>query len=687
MDRVALIRSLTIDIANAGWFLNNLKPCSNLSEFHCADLENLPKPPRTNPIALSPIVDQTNNPLLMIGTNPDLHTLTFEKINWQYRADHFTESVFRFLVTHKSLTRLKLHLGAIPHSFLNNFFNGLPVSLQNLEFRFETFYHTPLAREFRTPADFRTTPLPCLKRLCLPGKRQRVTSHWDQTAEHPPRHWRAFLEDYFRSSYVVPLLQRMPRLREFVLRKFHGRGKELMQVLVDFCPDLETIDLYINESQDSEDGGVATDPLRGTFAQLNEFRMQGSLPEVTQLDISLLVARSRETLEIVWLHGHNFSNLMFASPFHIGTKASWTQCTRLKELVLHRWGRSEAQMTDSCWNIPGISSPSAGIVEEDDSMMFPQLEKLRLTVKEPLWEKCPDKFGGCVLWEVEGYFDVDGPEYYPFNDDWTTPAVALRTKEDDIWDRELAADVFEQKRVHQMAFIIHVREVYGRIKTLKQLQDQEIEGMTLELAEELFYRTEYDDVGDDNAQWRKEYPRTAKGWWGEITRPDLIWLGLRRPSLSEERKQAVLRHRDQFDWAWFSDAPYQHLERYTTILDPLNQRVGRSWEDWTYLVGPCRNHWSVHECRIIGASGNHYGCKGKDNVLNYDSDGYDFLDQNHIVFSRQFDHLSLGMTVDKDGRWGSRKANRVSLRIQGPLQSDVVTSRTPAKPYPLEAWS
>ncbi|KAK5797020.1 hypothetical protein F5H01DRAFT_373563 [Linnemannia elongata] len=181
--------------------------------------------------------------------------------------------------------------------------------------------------------------------------------------------------------------------------------------------------------------------------------------------------------------------------------------------------------------------------------------------------------------------------------------------------------------------------------------------MTLELAEELFYRTEYDDVGDDNVQWRKEYPRTAKGWWGEMTRPDLIWLGLRRPSLSEERKQALIRDRNQFDWAWFSDAPYQRLERYATILDPLNQRVGRSWEDWIYLVGPCRNHWSVHQCRIIGASGNHYGCKGKDNVLNYDCDGYDFLDQDHIVFSQQFEHLSLGMTVDKDGRWNSRKAN------------------------------
>ncbi|KAF9272460.1 hypothetical protein BGZ88_004756, partial [Linnemannia elongata] len=549
-------------------------------ELHCADLENLPKPPRTNPIALSPIVDQTNNPLLMIGTNPDLHTLTFEKINWQYRADHFTESVFRFLVTHKSLTRLKLHLGAIPHSFLNNSFDSLPVSLQDLEFRFETFYHTPLVREFRTPADFRTTPLPCLKRLCLQGKRQRVTSHWDQTAEHPPRNWRAFHEDRFKSSYVVPLLRRMPRLREFVLRKFHGRGKEVMQALVDF--------------------------------------------------------------------------------------SGWTQCTRLKELVLHTWGRSGAPMTDYCWNLPGISSSSAGIVGEDDSMVFPQLEKLRLTVKEPLWGECPDRFCGRVLWEVEGYFDADGPEYYPFNDDWTAPAVALRTKEDDIWDRELAADVFEQKRVHQMAFIIHVREVYGRIKTLKQLQNLEIEWrgcravreMTLELAEELFYRTEYDDVGDDNVQWRKEYPRTAKGWWGEMTRPDLIWLGLRRPSLSEERKQALIRDRNQFDWAWFSDAPYQHLERYATILDPLNQRVGRSWEDWIYLVGPCRNHWSVHQCRIIGASGNHYGCKGKDNVLNCDCDGYDFLDQDHIVFSQQFEHLSLGMTVDKDGRWNSRKANR-----------------------------
>ncbi|KAK5796908.1 hypothetical protein F5H01DRAFT_385468 [Linnemannia elongata] len=102
LDRVALIRSLTIDISNAGWFLNNLKPCTKLSELHCADLENLLKPPKTNPVALSPIVDQTNNPLLMIGANPNLHTLTFEKINWQYRADHFTESVFRFLVTHKS---------------------------------------------------------------------------------------------------------------------------------------------------------------------------------------------------------------------------------------------------------------------------------------------------------------------------------------------------------------------------------------------------------------------------------------------------------------------------------------------------------------------------------------------------------------------------------------------------------
>ncbi|KAG0046551.1 hypothetical protein BGZ89_005267, partial [Linnemannia elongata] len=74
-----------------------------------------------------------------------------------------------------------------------------------------------------------------------------------------------------------------------------------------------------------------------------------------------------------------------------------------------------------------------------------------------------------------------------------------------------------------------VRELFGRLKDLKQLRELEIDWtvcysiseMMLQDAQELFRETE-GKANNNNGG----YERPSKGWWGEVTQEDLDWLCL-----------------------------------------------------------------------------------------------------------------------------------------------------------------
>ncbi|KAF9156615.1 hypothetical protein BG015_003583 [Linnemannia schmuckeri] len=102
-----------------------------------------------------------------------------------------------------------------------------------------------------------------------------------------------------RTETIRSIVERSSRLQHLVLKEYIGSRKILLQFLLNNCPDLKTIDLSGN-----------------TY--------------------------------------HYNPHLNTSSP------ASWTQCTRLKELGLYRFGGSK--MTDPRWNISStpflVSEPS-----------------------------------------------------------------------------------------------------------------------------------------------------------------------------------------------------------------------------------------------------------------------------------------------------------------------------------------
>ncbi|KAG0324507.1 hypothetical protein BG000_002196, partial [Podila horticola] len=182
LDCAAQIRHLTVDISDAGWFLNNpTSPCTNLRELHCVDYDyHVNRIEDYNVQTCPSIVDQTKNALLLIEINPNLRTLTVDHREWRYRDDNFTESVLKSLATHKSLTRIHISIPSLASDIRFKLYNNLPVGLQDFEFSYTTTCSPWVyGDEYRISMPrLSTTLLPVLKRICLHETRQRVPSHF-----------------------------------------------------------------------------------------------------------------------------------------------------------------------------------------------------------------------------------------------------------------------------------------------------------------------------------------------------------------------------------------------------------------------------------------------------------------------------------------------------------------------------
>ena len=682
LDSAARIRHLTIDISDAGWFLNNpTSPCTNLRELHCVDYDYQNKRLEGYNMQTCPsIVDQTKNALLLIEINPKLRTLTVDHREWRYRDDHFTESVLKSLVTHKSLTRIHINIPLLISDTRLNLYNNLPVGLQDFEFSYEATRSAWIYDDdhrIRIP-QLSTTLLPALKRICLQGIRQRVPSHFrdDETYISPftvcggPGCYRYGCDvcyDYYNyydlmiHNYdleVFTLIRRSPQLRDLVLRDYAGNLRDLMQLLIIFCPDLETVDLSTKEAE-AQDGGnietatTTTGPLSpgSRFAKLKEFRIESEWSSSTHQAIAELVSRSTTTLEIAWLDLDNWMPTTdTANPFHIDTETSWTRCTQLKELVLYC--EKGFSMSDYCWDAPGNNESLTALdaAASKDTLttpMFSRLEKLKLVVSEPTSLECPDS------WRNQSPLGPDrARSRRPFRHNYQDRVVDRRTK-----------------REHRLAFVLLVREFYGRLRKLKRLRSLEIEwyacsiihSMTQEYVLQLFYETEFEEEDEEargiNLKRREDLPRTSKGWWGPVTTVDLSWLGL---SWSTQAEQQARADTQQLSLLATKQSNVEPNTSYAQLADPFQRRVGRIWEDWMYLVGSCPHAWT--DRRPNNWSGRcccHYSYNGEHDWQNiYVIDGYRYLEANHVVYSREFETLSSGMVAERGGRCWSRKANR-----------------------------
>ncbi|KAG0311829.1 hypothetical protein BG000_006527, partial [Podila horticola] len=159
-----------------------------------------------------------------------------------------------------------------------------------------------------------------------------------------------------------------------------------MQLLVIFCPDLETIDLSTKEAVSRDGNNIETATTTGPispgsrFTKLKEFRIEGEWSSSTHQAIAELVSRSTDTLEIAWLDCGSWQPIMdTTNPFHIGTETSWTRCTQLKELVLCQ--ENGFSMSDYCWDAPANNESLTALdtaAGKDTSTMFSRLEKLKM---------------------------------------------------------------------------------------------------------------------------------------------------------------------------------------------------------------------------------------------------------------------------------------------------------------------
>ncbi|KAK3832325.1 MAG: hypothetical protein J3R72DRAFT_454152 [Linnemannia gamsii] len=712
LDSAARIISLTVDISDAGWFLNNSNdgnksltssPCINLQELHCVDYDYQPKRPNVDYLSAatsssssslprSSYVDQTKNALLMIKNNPRLHTLIVQYDDCEYKTDHFSEAVFKSLAAHKSLAKIHIHLPIITSSSWHKIICSLPAGLRDFELWCKEGYFGWEDEENEEIGFSGALVFPFLERLCLKDNRSRVTSHWEDAffpSPYTPER-QTYGPAWNIKSEVAAFVRNSPRLRDLVLRTYNGKVGRLMDLLVVSCPELETIDLaveYVEEDYGDSDGdgidivgnaddadgaGIETTTISMTgsyFTKLKEFRIEGEWPDSTQRAVARLVSRSVDTLEIVWFdRGQYYALVETANPFHIDAETSWTCCTQLKELVLCQVGG--LQMSDYCWDAPyghhsrctsSSTSTVSGILterKEDYSAAFNRLEKLRLSVKEPLWEDCPNE--------------------YLTDSDWDEPQgnVTPRTVEDDIRDRQLKVERRTKNQEHRIAFVLQVREIFGRLKDLKRLSALEIgwcacsriQGMTLEQVLQMFYETEFDEDDDKgiNHKRRECDNRTQKGWWGPVTKADLSWLGLSWPTEAEQQAQA-----DITQLALISSMRYVSCDHtstrhactgYSRIPEPFSRRVGRVWQDWMHLTGACPEYWSNRNWQWSSRGYRQpRGCCIQDALDGAVYDGYDTLDGDHVVFSRQFEKFSLGMQVETGARWKSRKANRGRL--------------------------
>ncbi|KAG0272993.1 hypothetical protein BGZ95_011218, partial [Linnemannia exigua] len=331
LNNAAGVHCLTIDIADAGWFLDNpYSPCINLRTLRCVDFGyvqpldyndydfNLDYDDFNTRLAINP-VDPRTNALNLVQLNPKLTTLEVIHGRQRYRANHITPSTLVSISKHQSLSLLKIDLDvAIPESFLVALLQHLPLSLEDLSFS---------AKDVRTPSG----ALPAMTGLTL-----RERNNLRRITIRPCSIW--FYEDVTSNAersahdFILPLLQHSPQLVDLSLLRYCNPFIGILQTLTEFCPLVETID-YDGYSHASAEVAVLT----GSLSHLREFRLIDYCKVVKEEEQRLIpnfLRRSSATLEVISvkfdLHTHYFGT----NPLRIAAWNFWPECPRLREYTL-----------------------------------------------------------------------------------------------------------------------------------------------------------------------------------------------------------------------------------------------------------------------------------------------------------------------------------------------------------------
>ncbi|KAG9066866.1 hypothetical protein KI688_012778 [Linnemannia hyalina] len=328
LDRAAGIRSLTIDISDAGWFLNNpYSPCVNLRTLRCVDFGYL-EPGDYNDYYdynLDEVgdrnltgrpVDSNTNALNLVQSNLNLTALEVTHERQHYRANHFTPAVFLSISNLQSLLLIKIELDVVlPGSFLFTVLQYLPQPLEDLLFSVKGLHKLTGTSTAAQPTSQQHHFL------------RRVTLHpccyWDgneddQTSEGIP----------FNEA-IISLVRCSPRLVDLKVSNYCGHVAVLLQALADHCADVETIDF---EGHSHPVFNAVT--LTGSLLRLREFRLAGYYTANNEDERQLVptfLRRSSSTLEVISIEpSYNLSNFA-TNPFMTAEWNFWPECPRLRE--------------------------------------------------------------------------------------------------------------------------------------------------------------------------------------------------------------------------------------------------------------------------------------------------------------------------------------------------------------------
>ncbi|KAF9909427.1 hypothetical protein EC991_008566 [Linnemannia zychae] len=297
LDNAARIRSLTIDIADAGWLLDNpYSPCINLQVLRCVDFgyvyphdynsydDELDHDSDSTSLE-SNQVDLSTSALNLIQSNPKLAVLEVIHCRQRYRTSHFTPAILTSISKHQTLSQIKINLDfLLPDSFLVALLHHLPLSLEDL-----SFSAVGALKQSGIPAD---SPKPTLqgptnlRRISL-----RPCDTWFGEAEEGDH------DESYIQRVVLLLIQNSPGLVDLSLAGYSGQVLILLQTLADVCPLVETIDFDGYNCVNHE-----IMALTGFLSHLREFKFYGYYSAVNREQRALVptfLRRSSATLQVI----------------------------------------------------------------------------------------------------------------------------------------------------------------------------------------------------------------------------------------------------------------------------------------------------------------------------------------------------------------------------------------------------
>ncbi|KAF9538590.1 hypothetical protein EC957_006429 [Mortierella hygrophila] len=347
LDRAAGIRLLTIDISDAGWFLNNpYSPCVNLLTLRCVDFGYL-EPGDYNEYYdynLDDIgdlnltgrpVDPNTNALNLVQSNLNLTALEVIHERQHYRANHFTPAVFLSISNHQSLSLIKIELDIVlPGSFLFAVLQHLPQPLEDLLFSVKGLRRQPGTSTTAQPTSQQHHSL---RRVTL-----SPCCYWDDNEDDQTS------EDIPFNGAIISLVRCSPHLVDLKVSSYCGHVAVLLQVLADHCADVETIDF---EGHSHTVPNVVT--LTGSLLCLREFRLAGYYTANNEDEGQLVptfLHRSSSTLEVISIEPSFDLPNSAINPFAATEWNFWLECPRLREYAYRSCG-SGSQITADMRNV------------------------------------------------------------------------------------------------------------------------------------------------------------------------------------------------------------------------------------------------------------------------------------------------------------------------------------------------